>query len=246
MTETEPSDPVLKPIDAWWTVVLVDPVAVPLVRFVTPRRWVTPMRLTATAHLLGVVSAACFLLGWLVPAAVLFEVRFVLDCADGKLARVRGTKSAAGAFLDYVGDYLVVGLNIVALAEWSRAHAVIPAALAVGLPAAYLAHIAAGQAAAKQSAAADTPVALFSETVHGAYRSWMARRRLKPLPSRIEAEHGLVFVLPLLAGLTGSTTPVLVGAWVGVVYFGIEALHITRLGWMVARRVDDRAAGGRA
>src|SRR3954447_20267970 len=47
--------------DAWWTVLLVDPLAVRLVRLVAPYRWITPNLLTVLAMLLGVGSAACFL-----------------------------------------------------------------------------------------------------------------------------------------------------------------------------------------
>lgn len=236
--EGEATEDVLKPIDAWWTVLAVDPLAIRLVRVVRSVPWVSPTRLTAVAHLLGLVSAVCFAAGWLVLAAAVFEVRFVIDCADGKLARAQGRSSAAGAFLDYVGDYLVVGTNVVALSIWLYRDDAIPAALATALPAVFLAHIAAGQAAARQSAAAGAPVALLSETMPGGYRSWMGRRRLKPLPSRIDAEHGLLFVLPIATALAGNTAPLAAGAWVALAYFGLQTLHITRLGWRLARQQD--------
>ncbi|MGW0537187.1 CDP-alcohol phosphatidyltransferase family protein, partial [Streptomyces sp. NPDC003032] len=46
--------------DAWWTVLLVDPVATPLVRFTAMRTRITPNQITWGAFLLGLGSAACF------------------------------------------------------------------------------------------------------------------------------------------------------------------------------------------
>jgi phosphatidylglycerophosphate synthase len=95
--------------DAWWTVALVDPLASRLVRLVSPWRAVTPNRLTIAAFLVGIGAAACFwqqTYGWLVAGALLFHLSFVIDCMDGKIARLNGTGSVFGAWLDYVFDRL--------------------------------------------------------------------------------------------------------------------------------------------
>jgi len=237
--------PVLKPVDAWWTVVLIDPVAVRLARALVPVGRVRPSHLTVVAHLLGLVSAVLLAGGHLLPAAVAFEVRFVLDCADGKLARLRGTSSAAGAYLDYVGDYLVTGSAMVGLGIWLVEVDAGPAAIALALPAAFLASIAAGQAANREVAAAGAALPLTADAMPGGYRRWMAARRLKPLPSRIEAEHGLLFVAPVAAVVLGDDRWLARAAAVGVAYFGYEALHLARSGWKVAVGADRaRPAGG--
>ena len=104
--------------DAWWTVWLVDPLASRLVWLVAPVRWITPNLLTMGAFLLGFVAAYCFLQGdypWLVAGAVIFHISFVLDCMDGKIARLKGTGSVFGAWLDYVFDRLRVVTCAVAL-----------------------------------------------------------------------------------------------------------------------------------
>src|SRR3954465_6717559 len=101
--------PTYKRRDAWWTVWLVDPLASRLVWLVSPWRSVTPNRLTFAAFVLGLVSAACFWhqgYAWLLAGAVLFHLSFVLDCMDGKIARLNGTGSVFGAWLDYVFDRL--------------------------------------------------------------------------------------------------------------------------------------------
>ncbi|MEU4214971.1 CDP-alcohol phosphatidyltransferase family protein [Actinoplanes sp. NPDC026623] len=109
--------------DAWWTVLLVDPLAARLVRLVAPYRWITPNLLTGLATLLGVASAACFLAPcllpqqrwWLAAGAALFHLSFVVDCMDGKVARLNGTGSLFGAWFDFMFDRLRVFLCAVAL-----------------------------------------------------------------------------------------------------------------------------------
>ncbi len=104
--------------DAWWTVWLVDPLAARLVRLVAPVGWITPNLLTAGAFVLGAVAAYLFALGdykWLVAGAIVFHFSFVLDCMDGKIARLKGNGSLFGAWFDYVFDRLRVVVCAVAL-----------------------------------------------------------------------------------------------------------------------------------
>jgi phosphatidylglycerophosphate synthase len=113
--------------DAWWTVWLVDPLAARLVRLVAPYRWVTPNRLTIAAFVVGIGSAACFWqggYGWLLLGALLFHLSFVLDCMDGKIARLNGTGSVFGTWLDYVFDRLRVAVCAVGLfgGQYERTH----------------------------------------------------------------------------------------------------------------------------
>lgn len=107
-----------KPRDSWWTVFLVDPVAAPATRLVSPWRFVTPNLLTVLAFVLGLGAAACFAVGdwpYLVAGAVLFHLSFTVDCMDGKLARVRGGGNLFGGWLDYICDRLRVLLCAVTL-----------------------------------------------------------------------------------------------------------------------------------
>jgi phosphatidylglycerophosphate synthase len=110
--------------DAWWTVVLVDPIAVHLVRWVAPYRSITPNRLSFLAFFLGLGSAVCFALvtpWWLVAGALLFHLAFIVDCMDGKVARLNGTGTVFGAWLDYMMDRVRVVTCTIALvgAQWA-------------------------------------------------------------------------------------------------------------------------------
>jgi phosphatidylglycerophosphate synthase len=113
--------------DAWWTVWLVDPLASRLVWLVAPWPRVTPNLLTTFAFVVGLGSAAAFWrasYGWLLLGALLFHLSFVLDCMDGKIARLNGTGSVFGAWLDYVFDRLRVLACAVGLfgGQYARTH----------------------------------------------------------------------------------------------------------------------------
>ncbi|GAB3970729.1 hypothetical protein GCM10029978_044620 [Actinoallomurus acanthiterrae] len=93
--------------DAWWTVFLVDPLAGPLVVGTANRTKITPNQITWGALFLGLGSAGCFLMAdwkWLVLGALLYHLSFVLDCMDGKIARLKGNGTVLGGWLDYVFD----------------------------------------------------------------------------------------------------------------------------------------------
>jgi phosphatidylglycerophosphate synthase len=104
--------------DAWWTVLLVDPLAVRLLRSMVEIRWITPNRITVAAFVLSLGAAGCYLAGtaaWLVLGAALYYVGFLLDCIDGKLARWQGSGTLFGAWLDYIFDRLRVLVCTLAL-----------------------------------------------------------------------------------------------------------------------------------
>lgn len=93
--------------DAWWTVFLVDPLASRLVLFTANRTNITPNQITAGAGAFGAGAAVAFALGtwpWLVLGGVLFHLSFVLDCMDGKIARLKNNGSVFGAWVDFVFD----------------------------------------------------------------------------------------------------------------------------------------------
>jgi phosphatidylglycerophosphate synthase len=104
--------------DAWWTVLLVDPLASRLVRVTANRTNVTPNQLTVGALVLGLAAGASFAVGswpFLVLGALLYHLSFTLDCMDGKIARLKGTGSVFGAWLDYIFDRVRVLVCAIAL-----------------------------------------------------------------------------------------------------------------------------------
>jgi phosphatidylglycerophosphate synthase len=73
------------------------------------RRGLSPNQVTLASLAVAVVAAACCAAGarWgYVAGAVLLQVSFGLDCADGQLARLTGTFSEFGGWLDAMVDRL--------------------------------------------------------------------------------------------------------------------------------------------
>ncbi|MBC6456962.1 CDP-alcohol phosphatidyltransferase family protein [Actinomadura sp. HBU206391] len=98
---------VRKKRDAWWTVFLVDPVAIRLTRFLANRTSITPNQITVGSIVLGALSAASFALaspGWLALGALFYHLSFVLDCCDGKIARLKRSGTLFGLWLDFMFD----------------------------------------------------------------------------------------------------------------------------------------------
>lgn len=93
----------------WWTEWVCRPPAAVVVYFLrnTP---ITPNQVTFLSAVVAAGAGLMFALLpghlWLVLAALVFELSFVLDCADGQLARLRRTASPLGHMLDFLMDEL--------------------------------------------------------------------------------------------------------------------------------------------
>ncbi|MFB8029304.1 CDP-alcohol phosphatidyltransferase family protein [Streptomyces sp. NPDC056465] len=97
--------------DAWWTVILVDPVATRMLIVMARFGFITPNRVTWAALFVGLGSAGFFLEGdplSLAIGAALYHLSFIFDCIDGKLARLKGNGTIFGGWLDYVFDRIRV------------------------------------------------------------------------------------------------------------------------------------------
>ncbi len=243
-------DRTYKKRDAWWTVLVVDPLASRLVRLVAPYRWITPNRLTLVAAVLGVAAAVSFGQpgrGALIAGALLFHASFVVDCMDGKIARLNGTGSMFGAWFDFMFDRLRVVLCGITLfsSQFHRTGAERYLWLAYGVIAADLfRYLNSAQMAAIRSSmraqlceAHGVPYEPPDDNDDlpgtGAYptaRRWLRRRRIRMhLVSGIEFEM-FVFIVGPLTGWIGGVTIVS-----GALLLIMEAGLVGKL-WLAARR----------
>ena len=116
-----------KPKDIFWNKYVARPLAavaiVPLAR-----TGVTPNQITLATLPVFLAGAAmmAFLPSWgmLCAGVAVIELSYVLDCADGQLARLRGTSSPVGAHLDFLMDELKAFLLVAAVAVrlWWPSH----------------------------------------------------------------------------------------------------------------------------
>jgi phosphatidylglycerophosphate synthase len=99
--------PYLKKTDAWSTVLFADPIGVPLARLLS----YTPIQPDAVTIASLIPALACVYFFWrgdalsLVWGALLFQLSWILDCTDGKLARLTGKFSPLGRRLDPTIDF---------------------------------------------------------------------------------------------------------------------------------------------
>jgi phosphatidylglycerophosphate synthase len=106
-----------KPKDIFWNKYVARPLAavllVPLARSrITPNQ-ITFASLFVFAGAIALLVAVPGYQGLLLGVAVV-ELSYVLDCADGQLARLRGTSSPVGAHLDFLMDELKAFLLVAA------------------------------------------------------------------------------------------------------------------------------------
>lgn len=91
----------------WFTEWICRPPAA-LVVYLLRNTRATPNQVTFASFFVAAVSGAMFVLGpgyaWGLAAALVFELAFVLDCADGQLARLRQRSSPLGHLLDFLMD----------------------------------------------------------------------------------------------------------------------------------------------
>jgi phosphatidylglycerophosphate synthase len=189
----------VKPIDCWWTVAVIDPLAVRVLPSIVSRRSITPNRITALAFVVGGVSVGLFAAGHLIAGALCYEARFLLDCLDGKLARVRGESSAFGAAFDRLADsvtvpaaYAAVGWTLAERHAWSHTW-VLGVALMAAIVSVCELSLDAAKATAGQHGETSAP--------NGSVRTitaWMRRHRLTLRPWTVEAETAGLFLGPLL------------------------------------------------
>lgn len=246
-----------KPVDAWWTVLVIDPLTARLLPRLVRYEAVTPNRLTLLAAGLGVASGGLFLRGQPVPAAVLFELRFVADCLDGKVARLTHTGSPEGAFLDKMTDVVVstwvfstAGCWLAERGELPKQLALLPAVaallwgwsngqlegstlrpMATALPPAT--RTTSSGAAPTAPAGAAPATGRSSVPGLGALTARLRASRLTRLPSSVEATTLALFLAPL----TGSARLAAGGMWAvtGGFYLPAFVLNVTKVMRRAAR-----------
>jgi phosphatidylglycerophosphate synthase len=120
----------------WFTEHVARPPAAIVVYFASKTR-ITPNQLTFLSVVVAAVACAIWvcLPGtiWLVIAVAIFELSFVLDCADGQLARLRQVASPIGHLLDFLMDELKAMLVIASIAVRLWRESGDPRLLLVGL-----------------------------------------------------------------------------------------------------------------
>ena len=192
--------------DYWWTVIFIDPLAIPLTRMLVKRRWSNPDEITLVSLILGLLTGLFFAVGerWaLVTGGLVYYLSFLLDCVDGKLARALNMSSEKGQQLDAMSDSVrrasaAIGIvtYLVYWAENVRAYEIILAA-AFGVISMYFMEISGAERREPTGA-------------RGRWAERLARFRLLPTPGMPDVS-AIVYVIGPIAGL------VIPGLYIGLV-----------------------------
>jgi phosphatidylglycerophosphate synthase len=103
---------------SWWEELIIRPFVYKLTWLFANYTRFTPNQITVMAFMIGLLSAYFFLYGtqyYLIIGACLFEFSFILDCIDGRIARLKELKSKFGAYLDTMSDFIKHFLVILGL-----------------------------------------------------------------------------------------------------------------------------------
>jgi len=108
----------LKARDAWWTVLVIDPIVVRILPLLANRTKITPNQVTTISFLCGMLAVGFFLAHTpkaLIAGAIFAELWFFFDCIDGKLARLCNASSKVGMILDSANEEIFTVLSTFAL-----------------------------------------------------------------------------------------------------------------------------------
>ena len=106
------------PVDSFWTVVFMNPLGTRLTQLIANYTNITPTQITFISFLFRLCGAVFFLMGrpgLMVLGGISFQFGFLLDCVDGRLARLKGMESKKGKILDSVFDAFASYMGIIGL-----------------------------------------------------------------------------------------------------------------------------------
>ena len=220
MTERWDLSRAAKPVDSWWTVAVIDPLALRVLPLLLRSPRITPNAVTGLAFVVGIGAVAGFATGRWVLGALLYEARFFLDCLDGKIARVKRLSSPAGAMFDRLADAFSIPAAYAAIGLALAADGHLPDRLALLVPCAALA-VTGVEAVLELVRAKAPPVTAASEPpgASGGITGWARRHRLTLRPWTVEVETLGLFLGPLLlrGDALGALQLGLVGAYAAFV-----------------------------
>jgi hypothetical protein len=94
--------------DTIWAVIFWNPLAARLIWLIANFTKITPNNLTTISLIIGLLSGIFFIKGDLILGAILFQISYLFDAMDGKLARVQKKSSNIGELYDNITDRIKI------------------------------------------------------------------------------------------------------------------------------------------
>ncbi len=108
----------VKSIDAWWTRLVIDKLAIPLAKFLKDKKKVSPNGVTLFSLILSILASLLIVSlnkNYIIIGASVYQLAFLFDCIDGKLARLRKKTSYFGEILDNISDRISISAMALAV-----------------------------------------------------------------------------------------------------------------------------------
>ena len=195
---------VLKRKDAWWTVLVIDKIAIPLTLFFANYMpFLSPNIFTLLSLILSLTAAYSFFHGHMVQGALLYELSFLFDCIDGKLAALTNRQSLVGLWLDKISDKFRLFFNTVALT--------FPHYALIGIIFLFMYLWDEVDAVSYENIALKNNKDKYSNVNKtSGFTGFLLKRRLALLPSAVEMDTMAFFVGPLLSVKWGFIAGILI------------------------------------
>lgn len=90
--------------EPWINIFVFSHITIPLVYFMVNFTRITPNIISILSLILGIASAVLYFYGFVISAAVMYLLSYILDATDGKVARLTNTGKNYGAWFDIFVD----------------------------------------------------------------------------------------------------------------------------------------------
>lgn len=203
--------------DAWSTVLLFDPFAVPLTKFVGKRvKLLKPDHLTFFAVYAFIVALVFLFKGMEIWAIFLIFLSTLFDCMDGKLARASNINTKHGKFVDAGADFFIHSFGFLAISYWYFQQQALISSVIVMLWSLYFGvmHI---NAIMKMTTPPQAPVENPKDNQES---KWVAAcRRFRLIPNPVSDVDMAFVIIPVSILAGGYSAIILVAGTVSVVFF---------------------------
>lgn len=182
-------------LKTWWALPFILPVSRRLVMLVVNYTQIPPNQITFIAIIFRAITAGAFFNNsreGLIVGAICYYLAYVCDCADGTIARLTGSTSELGRYLDHLadlaGDFLI--LSILAWTQGMLLTPMIAGMLFMHLAECYISYL--SGTICRSGLPIRSSFALFNW--YNTYRDWWFKRNIKSFFSFPDYT-ALIFVL---------------------------------------------------
>ena len=191
---------ILKNKDAWSTVYIYDPIAIFVIKYLYQRKIkISSNVITIIGLVISILAVICMVKEYLVAVIILLQLVNIIDCIDGKWARLHNATSEFGRKLDAGVDLFTHGIVISLVAHYVSKNST-SVGLVLALIAFLLSYIHLKEIFSEKPTNNLRKTIRHNNTIH----KWNKFTQSRRLISRPISEVELAFILPSIAILEST------------------------------------------